>query len=240
MSKWLEEFKAYALANPETEVCAFVVQKGRKQVLVKCTNEHEQPAEHFTIAAQAWAEAEDMGKVLRVLHSHPGFGARPIPSPLDTQQCNQSEIVWGIYAPDCDGYAEIEPQVMGLEGRAFILGHSDCFGLVMDWHKLQGITLTDRRLMYPWWEDQYPENLYQDFWEQDGFVECDLMQGCMVIMQVSSNKWNHAGIITPDGNLLHHLYGQLSCVTPYKAGYLVDRTVKCVRHKDLPKELKSW
>lgn len=62
----------------------------------------------------------------------------------------------------------------------------------------------------------------------------------MVIMQVSANKWNHAGIITEEGQLLHHLYGENSCVTPYKAGYFKDRTVICLRHKDLGEEISAW
>jgi hypothetical protein len=45
------------------------------------------------------------------------------------------------------------------------------------------------------------------------------------------------GIITEEGELLHHLYGQPSCITPYARGYFKDRTMICVRHKDLPKEI---
>ena len=110
----------------------------------------------------------------------------------------------------------------------------------MDLHATQGVTLNDFRVDYPWWESQYPDNLYFDNWEREGFVECDPAPGCMVIMQVESDKWNHAGIITEDGELLHHLYGQPSCITPYARGYFKDRTMICVRHKDLPQEIKPW
>ena len=93
----------------------------------------------------------------------------------------------------------------------------------------QGVTLTDFRVDYPWWESQYPDNLYFDNWEREGFVECDPSPGCMGIMQVESSKWNHAGIITEEGELLHHLYGQPSCVTPYARGYFKDRTMILLR-----------
>jgi hypothetical protein len=43
----------------------------------------------------------------------------------------------------------------------------------MDWHATQGVTLNDFRVDYPWWESQYPDNLYFDNWEREGFVECD-------------------------------------------------------------------
>ncbi|WP_312329668.1 NlpC/P60 family protein [Atlantibacter hermannii] len=110
----------------------------------------------------------------------------------------------------------------------------------MDWHATQGITLNDFRVDYPWWESHYPDNLYFDNWEKEGFAECDPAPGCVVIMQVESAKWNHAGIITEEGELLHHLYGQPSCITPYARGYFKDRTMICVRHKKLPKEIKPW
>ena len=51
----------------------------------------------------------------------------------------------------------------------------------------------------------------------------------MVIMQVQSDKWNHAGILLDGNMLLHHLYGHLSQRVPY-GGYWMDRTMKVVRY----------
>lgn len=240
MAKWLEEFKMSARMAPHREVCGVVVQEGRRRTFIPLPNVHPDPVNHFTISPEDWANCEDVGDIVLVLHSHCGDGARPIASDLDRQQCGLSGVKWGIYAPDCDEYAEIDPDVLPLVGRPFLLGHSDCWGLVMAWHETQGVTLTDFRVDYPWWEDQYTDNLYRDNWSREGFVECEPCAGCMVIMQVQANKWNHAGIITEDGDLLHHLYGNPSAVVPFKAGYFVDRTVLCVRHKDLPKEIKPW
>ncbi|MGU0055970.1 hypothetical protein ACVXG7_09265 [Enterobacter hormaechei] len=59
-------------------------------------------------------------------------------------------------------------------------------------------------------------------------------------MQVDSDKRNHVGIITEEGELLHHLYGQPSALPRYARGYFKDRTMICVRHKDLPQEIKPW
>lgn len=238
--KILEPFKQYAIDQQPKEACALVVQKGRKQQLILCENTHTDPEEHFRISEKAWADAEDTGDIVAVLHSHPGDGARPIASDRDIQQCNATGVTWGIYAPDCDEYAEIEPEERSLLGRPFILGSDDCWGLIMAWHEKQGVKLADWRVNYPWWEDQYPDNLYHDNWQKEGFLESDLKPGCMVIMQVSANKWNHAGIITEDGHLLHHIYGEPSAVVPYQRGYFRDRTVICLRHKDLPQELKPW
>lgn len=238
--KILDSFKEYAKAMGPMEACALVVQSGRKQDIVLCENTHPEPTEHFRISEKAWAGAEDKGEIIAVLHSHPGDGARPIASARDIQQCNNTGVLWGIYAPDCDEYAEIEPMERSLIGRPFILGSDDCWGLIMDWHKTQGISLSDWRVEYPWWEDQYLDNLYFDNWKKEGFIESEERPGCMVIMQVSANKWNHAGIITEEGKLLHHIYGNPSAEVPYERGYFRDRTMICLRHKNLPEELKPW
>lgn len=239
-SKIIEEFKIYAQQYNAVEVCALVVAAGRKQQLITCENVHEKPESFFKISGRAWSDAEDIGEIVGVLHSHPGDGAKPIPTSDDIRGCNNSGVVWGIYAPDCDEYAELQPEEPQLIGRPFALGSDDCWGLVMDWHKKQGVDLNDWRVNYSWWEDQYPDNFYFDNWKKEGFEEAPEGPGCMMIMQVSANKWNHAGIITEDGQLLHHLYGNDSCVVPYKAGYFRDRTVLCVRHKNLGKEIKPW
>jgi len=151
--------RAHALEESPRECCGFVIQSGRRQRYIPVPNSHENPTEHFRIDGEQWANAEDAGTIVRVIHSHPGDGARPIPSDLDRQQCNNSGVVWGIYAPDCDEYAEITPDSIPLIGRPFLLGSHDCWGLVMDWHANQGVTLNDFRVDYPWWESQYPDNL---------------------------------------------------------------------------------
>lgn len=236
----MSAIRAHALEESPRECCGFVIQDGRKQCYLRVRNSHANPTEHFRIDSEEWANAEDSGEIIRVIHSHPGDGARPIPSDLDRQQCAQSGVVWGIYAPDCDEYAELTPDAPPLIGRPFILGSYDCWGLIIDWHATQGVTLNDFRVNYPWWESHYPDDLYAENWEREGFIECDPAPGCMVIMQVQSNKWNHAGIITEEGELLHHLYGRVSEVTPYARGYFRDRTMICVRHKDLPGAIKKW
>lgn len=238
--KFLPEFKKHVEAHGDKEACALVIQKGRKQQLILCENTHPDPSNYFRVSAEEWASAEDKGDIVAVMHSHPGDGARAIASPLDIASCNKTGVVWAIYAPDSDDYAEIKPEERSLVGRNFVLGSDDCWGLIMDWHQRQGVTLSDWRVNYPWWEDQYKDNFYQDNWKKEGFEEAPEGPGCMIIFQYGANKWNHAGIVTEDGMLLHHLYGKPSAIEPFKSGYLRDRAMICLRHKDLPKDLKPW
>ena len=79
----------------------------------------------------------------------------------------------------------------------------------------------------------YPDNFYQDNWYECGFREFTgaPQPGDVVIMQVQSNKWNHAGVLLEGNMLLHHLYGHLSQRVPY-GGYWKERTMKILRYKD--------
>lgn len=167
------------------------------------------------------------------MHSHPGDGATTQPSELDQLQCDAHGIPWVIVSWPEGDLRTIAPRgERPLEGRAFELGYADCWSLVMDWHRWQGVTLRNYSVDYPWWERG--ENLYMDNWYAEGFREVtEPRPGDMVLMQVSAPVVNHAGILLEGNQLLHHLYGQLSCTTPY-GGYLRERTIKIVRHKDLP------
>jgi cell wall-associated NlpC family hydrolase len=101
------------------------------------------------------------------------------------------------------------------------------------YRQTHGIELHDYRVDYPWWENDYPDNFYQDCWYECGFREFDgpPKPGDLVIMQVQADKWNHAGILLEGNMLLHHLYGHLSQRVPY-GGYWRERTMKILRFKD--------
>ena len=234
------EFSQYAKSQPDREACALVITPTGlgDQEMITCENVHPTPETDFTISAEDWAKAEDKGEIMAVIHSHPGDGCRAIFSPTDVQSCNFSGVMWALMATESGEWGFMYPSEQPLTGRVFILGDTDCYGLVMAWHSLQGVNLKDFRVNYPWWERG--EDLYMDNYEAAGFEECDISPGCMVIMQVRSPVPNHAGIVTEDGMLLHHLYGKKSEIIPFERGYFRDRVIKCVRHKDLPKEIKPW
>lgn len=108
----------------------------------------------------------------------------------------------------------------------------------MAWHKEHGVTLNDFRKPYEWWKSEYGENLYQDNYLKEGFVEIadqsNPQYGDMVIMQIGQGieVWNHAGIYVGDNQILHHAFGKLSRRDIY-SGWYQDHTKLIVRHKDL-------
>lgn len=80
--------------------------------------------------------------------------------------------------------------------RPFVLGHFDCWGLVMSYFRqTHGIELHDYRVDYPWWENDYPDNFYQDCWYECGFREFEgpPKPGDMVIMQVGPTSGTMQG-----------------------------------------------
>lgn len=230
--KILDAIFKHAEKESPRECCGVIAQRSRVKKYFPCRNLSADPTEQFELSPEDYANAEEWGTITHIVHSHPGDGASPIPSELDYLQCDAHGIPWIIVSwPDID-HAEIQPRgERPLTGRAFTLGYADCWSLVREWHRLQGVELKDYSVPYHWWEEG--ENLYLDNWYKEGFREVDIPRpGDMVMMRVGSDVVNHAGILLEDNILLHHLYGQLSREVPYSQ-YWRDRTDKIVRHKDL-------
>lgn len=81
--------KHAAAAYPH-ECCGLIIRATRQRRYIPCSNSHENPSEHFMISAQAWADAEDMGEVLAIVHSHPDAG--PHASSDDLKSCHDSGL----------------------------------------------------------------------------------------------------------------------------------------------------
>lgn len=231
--KTIQAIVAHAAEVYPAECCGVVAQKSRVERYFPCRNIAENPTEQFHLSPEDYIAAEEWGTVTGIVHSHPDATTQP--SELDKAQCDAMAIPWHIVSyPEGDLRTVMPRGELPLVGRAFVLGHTDCWGLVMSYFRqTHGIVLSDYRVDYPWWESGR-ENLYLDNWYECGFREFSgpPRPGDMVIMQVSAPVANHAGILLDDGMLLHHMYGMLSQRVPY-GGYWKDRTVKIVRHMSL-------
>ena len=231
--KTIQAIVAHAAEVYPAECCGVVAQKSRVERYFPCRNIAENPTEQFHLSPEDYIAAEEWGTVTGIVHSHPDATTQP--SELDKAQCDAMAMPWHIVSyPEGDLRTVMPRGELPLVGRAFVLGHTDCWGLVMSYFRqTHGIVLNDYRVDYPWWESGR-ENLYLDNWYECGFREFSgpSQSGDMVIMQVSAPVANHAGILLDDGMLLHHMYGMLSQRVPY-GGYWKDRTVKIVRHMSL-------
>lgn len=218
------------------EACGVVVQKSRVQKYHRIDNIHPDPENHFIMDDTQYAEISenDAWEIIAIVHSHCGDGASTIPSAHDLCMCDESGVSWVIASWPEGDLRIVEPQARPLIGRPWSLGSFDCWGLIMAWHKGQGITLNDFRKPYEWWKPEHGENLYQDNYIKEGFIETNQepQPGDMIIMQLQAPVWNHAGIYLGDNKILHHAFGKLSREDVY-SGWYQEHTKMICRHKDL-------
>jgi len=224
----------HAKTTYPAECCGVIIFADDDEWYFPCRNLSRTPDDQFILNPKDYAEAESRGVVTRIVHSHPDASTQP--SNLDRAMCDDSGVPWIIVSVPEGDLKEIYPRgELPLIERPFVLGFWDCWGLVMSFFRQNyNIELTDYRVNYPWWEDGYSEDLYRDNWFDCGFREFTdkPRPGDLVIMQIQSKKWNHAGVLLEGNMLLHHLYGRPSNRTPY-GGYWRERTMKIVRYHTL-------
>jgi len=233
--KLMNEIRAHVSAEYPNEACGLIVETGIGQRFIPCRNVAEKPADTFTLSPDDYLSAAELGEVIMVIHSHPDV-VQLVPSEMDRIQCDHSGVEWGIMSwPDGD-FCTISPRGdRELAGRRWVLGHADCWSLIMDYYRMEhGIIVRNYSVDREWWVDG-KENLYDDNWQAEGFVEIDasgMRSGDMIMMRVQAPVTNHAAIYLGDNIMVHHMFGNLSARVPY-GKYYRDRTVRVVRRKEL-------
>lgn len=224
------------------ESCGLIVLAEDGEKYVPCSNAHDNPSEHFRLSGEDFAEAEELGEVKAVVHSHPN--ASGAPSDADRVQCELSELPWHILSVGMvDGKAEFGQQgycqpcgyQAPLQGRQFAHGILDCFTLFKDFlFREYGIQMNNYEREDDWWNKG--QELYSiDRLNAEGLfqIKDDPKRGDIILMNIRSKVPNHAAVYLGDGQMLHHLHGKLSRTEPY-GGMWAERTVGIYRHKDIP------
>jgi proteasome lid subunit RPN8/RPN11 len=214
-----ESIKTEALTHakeesPKESVGLVNVIKGRQRYF-PCTNLAETPDEHFVLGPEEYAEIEDKGEIVAVIHSHPKTNHAP--SPADRVACEKSGLPWHVINPNTENWGYCEPSGFELPyvGREF------------------EILLKDYNRRDQWWNKG--ENMYLDNFKKEGFKEIkedEVKYGDLFIMQLESPVPNHGGIYIGDNLVLHHVQGRLSSRDVYKwGGYYHKATSKVLRHE---------
>jgi len=212
------------------ESCGFaVVVKGRQVYWPAENLSHERDV--FIIDPQSYADADEAGEIVAVIHSHPDLPASP--SQADRTACEASALPWFIVSlPDCV-WAELYPNgyKAPLVGREWAHGVQDCYTLVRDWYAQEMVLqLPDFYRDDEWWLKG--QNLYLDNFEACGFVEVpfsEIRPGDALLMKVFSPVPCHAAIYLGDEMILHHMQGRLSCRERLTGAYL-SRVSNVVRY----------
>ncbi len=238
----LHAIQAHAVAEYPRECCGLIVATADGEVYVACRNVATTPSEHFRLPAEDYANAEDVGELQAVVHSHPDAPATP--SDADRVMCEASGLPWHIVSvgrvagelPVCGDLQTIEP--MGYEaplvGRQFAHGVLDCYTLVQDFYARElGIQLSHYEREDDWWDKgQALYSLEQLRGEGFELIADEPQRGDMILMQIRAPVPNHAGVYLGNGQMLHHLHGRPSETVVY-GGMWAERTRYIVRHKGM-------
>jgi proteasome lid subunit RPN8/RPN11 len=222
--------EAHAAQEYPREACGLIISVKGKERYYPCRNVAESAMEHFTIAPEDYAAAEDIGDIVAVVHSHPN--ANPAPSEADKVACEASGVPWHIVGYPVVRWAELKPTGYRapLIGRQFVFGVLDCYSLARDFYREEmRIELPDFPRTDGFWKRG--ENLYVDNFSKMGFQITDQLEyGCGVLMKIQSDITNHAAVYVGNDVILHHLYGRLSCRETYGNGYYRKHTTHILKY----------
>jgi proteasome lid subunit RPN8/RPN11 len=189
--------------------------------------------DRFRLDPMTYAEAEEIGQVLAVVHSHPNASANP--SMADRVGCERSALTWLVMGWPSGVVKAVSPEgwQAPYKGREFCHGVLDCYTLIQDWYLRElRIELPDFEREDGWWEPARGEDLYMRHYREAGFERVDgpPQRHDVILMQVRSDQANHGAVYLGDGVLLHHLHGRLSCEDVY-GGYWERHTLALLRHR---------
>ena len=243
----LAAVQAHAAAEYPRECCGLIIAVGRLHQYMACENTAADPVEEFRISPEQYAEAEDLGQVIGIVHSHPDATSRP--SPRDLAMCEATGLPWHILSwPEGDLRTILPSGPAPLLGRPFVHGAWDCWQVCADWYQREwGVELPAVAREDGWWEKRDGPSLYEEITPTLGFHQVDRPQrGDLVIMEVGRTAHpNHAGIYLgsdpslpgekaevfgPGPFLLHHLYGRPSEIIVFGGPWL-ERTRLVLRHQ---------
>lgn len=241
------------------EVCGVVVvTDSGSEKYVKCVNIAKDPKNDFVMCPHSYADAEDIGTVVGICHSHPDATSKPSNYDLAVMSANREVELsispdspptpWHIVSWPEGDYRQVVPEVnKSILGRPFVHNFWDCWQVCNDYYnKYHGLSFKRFQREDGWWEIKDGPSLYVDQFEQSGFYQVDKPEvGDMIVMQIGrSYHPNHAGIYLGNTEefegrkfyggpfMLHHMYGKNSEVVVY-GGQWLNRTRLVLRHKDI-------
>lgn len=207
----------------ENECCGFVIDN---KIYMPCKNISPTPTEAFEISPDDWIQAETIGEITAIVHSHPN--GLPILSEADQIYQQQTAVDWWIV---CDNQIHKFRYIKPLLGREFEHGKTDCLSIVRDAYMLAGIDLPNYERADDWWHNG--QNLYLDLLPKNGFERVDaenLQEGDIILVCLGSETPNHAAVYIGDQYILHHCPDRLSKRDTY-GGFWRNYTHSIWRHK---------
>lgn len=221
----IESAKRHARLEFPKESCGVVVDDR----YIPCTNVAADPLTEFRIAPDELGRAVADGKLVAVIHSHPGGPV--FPSEADMRSQMSGDVPWGIIPLDEDRTGELvlwgdTLPIPDIVGREFLHGVRDCYNLIRDCFRLGRDRLAEQGVEgWPydpieleeiprddgWWDRG--RDLYRTNFERVGFHPVPLNEaraGDVFLLAIRSSQLNHGGVILSNNLILHHLPARLS------------------------------
>lgn len=199
-----------AMMSRTEEVCGVVIRtQDFRTHFLPMENVSENSKETFEISQKDWVEAESIGEIVAIVHSHPN--GEPFLSGADRQMQIQTGLPWILAVGGRLKQFRCCPH---LRGRVFEYGKADCGALIRDAFMLMGVDLPDHTRGDI--DDDAEHEYLRKHFERVGFVRVsDGLRGGDVILTSYGGHANHAALYLGDGQILHHAYNQLSRREPF-------------------------
>ena len=221
---WKESFKNYAKKQAPDEACGLLAIIKGKETFWPCKNLAEGKFEFFILDPDDWAECEDTGEVIGVIHSHPVGAATP--SDTDRAACEHLGFPYFIYSIEHDHWESFKPsgwKAPSLIGRRFIWGKYDCWSIIHDWYK------ETKNIDLKIWErpkklkDFINNPLFEEGLPITGFKKQPTNNGVRVgdvlLFQSVTGNLDHVAVYIGDNMILNHNIKALSCRAPFDLRY---------------------
>ena len=220
---WKIDAAKHAEESMPKESCGLLAIIKGKETYWPCKNIAESGFEYFVIDPDDWAECEDAGEIIGIVHSHPYDP--PQPSDNDKASCEYLDLPSHIYSVRMKEWFSFKPsgwKTPNLIGRTWIWGKHDCWSLITDYF------LEKKQINLKFWPR--PKNLkefannpyFEKVLTESGFekVNDNIKVNDVLLMQGIYDKLNHVALYIGDQTIFHHNIKQLSCREIYDLKYI--------------------
>ncbi len=209
---WKDKAVQHARECLPKESCGLLAIVKGKETYFPCKNLANNQITYFIIDPDDWANAEDSGELIGLIHSHPKGSI--FPSDNDKAACEYLGLEWHIYSPELNDWYSFKPSGYKqpfLIGRQWIWGAADCWSLVVDYFKSINLEVKDwPRPKDP--REMFTNGLFEYALPKTGLTEVndEIKKNDVLLFSTGKYKGCHVGVYVGEQMVLHHQVGRLS------------------------------